>query len=113
MIGPLEVFLILVLGCVALFCYFLPGIVAYEREHKNRGAILALNLLAGWFFIGWVAALVWSLTGPNYNRFGRGLRPHLTSISRNAPARRVAEKAESPRLDRRGLPSQADRAESR
>jgi hypothetical protein len=28
----------------------------------NAGAIVATNLLLGWTFIGWVVALIWSLT---------------------------------------------------
>jgi hypothetical protein len=47
---------------VGLFLYFLPTIVANQRCHRERVAIFVLNLLAGWTFAGWVAALVWSLT---------------------------------------------------
>jgi hypothetical protein len=43
--------------------YFLPGITAYARGHMSAAAIVALNLLLGWTLIGWVAAMVWSLTG--------------------------------------------------
>lgn len=39
--------------------YFLPTIVA--RGNKNFAAICALNVLLGWTFVGWVAALVWAL----------------------------------------------------
>ena len=45
-----------------LALYFLPTIVAWRRNHKNAGAIFALNLLTGWSGLGWVAAIVWSLT---------------------------------------------------
>lgn len=37
--------------------YFIPTFVAKSQ----RGAIFALNLLLGWTFVGWVAALVWAL----------------------------------------------------
>ena len=47
---------------IALFVYFLPTVVAGNRRHRDRTAIFVLNLLAGWTFFGWVAALVWSLT---------------------------------------------------
>ena len=47
---------------IALFVYFLPTVVAGSRRHRDRTAIFVLNLLAGWTFFGWVAALVWSLT---------------------------------------------------
>jgi hypothetical protein len=51
-----------ILAIVFLIVYFLPTIIAAAREHHNDGAIFALNLLLGWTFLGWVAALVWSLT---------------------------------------------------
>ncbi len=41
--------------------YCLPGLIAYRRGHPERVAIGALNLLLGWTFLGWVAALVWAL----------------------------------------------------
>lgn len=44
--------------------YFLPTIVATLRNHRNAGAIVAVNVLLGWTFIGWVVALVWSMTNP-------------------------------------------------
>ena len=42
--------------------YFIPGIVAIVRGHRNSLAIVMLNLFLGWSFIGWVVALVWSCT---------------------------------------------------
>lgn len=46
---------------IALALYFLPALIA-SNKHRNAGAIFALNLLLGWTFVGWVVALVWSLT---------------------------------------------------
>ncbi len=54
----MELFLLLVA------VYFIPTAVAIIRNHHNEGAIITLNLLLGWTFVGWVAALVWSLTSP-------------------------------------------------
>lgn len=51
---------VLLAAVVAL--YFVPTIVASMRNHENAVAIAALNLLLGWTLVGWVAALVWSLT---------------------------------------------------
>lgn len=55
-----------ILGLLVLFglvvVYLLPSIIAAERGHMSSGAIFALNLLAGWTALGWLAALVWSLT---------------------------------------------------
>lgn len=42
-----------------LLIYFLPSLLA--RKKRNAVAIFALNLLLGWTFVGWVAALVWAL----------------------------------------------------
>jgi hypothetical protein len=54
----------LTLILMALICaYFTPSIVALLRSHRDVLAILALNLFAGWTFVGWVATLVWSLSG--------------------------------------------------
>ncbi len=54
-------FLAMALSGVLL--YLLPSAVAALRRHRDRGALLALNLLAGWTGLGWLIALVWSLTG--------------------------------------------------
>jgi Superinfection immunity protein len=47
---------------VSLLVYFLPSIIAIVRGHKNALAIFVLDLFLGWTFLGWVGALVWSLT---------------------------------------------------
>jgi len=44
--------------------YFVPAIVAYRRGHAQLPLIIAVNLLFGWTVLGWIACLVWSLTGP-------------------------------------------------
>lgn len=46
---------------LAIFVYLLPAFVALQRKHVNTTAICVLNILVGWSFIGWVAALVWAL----------------------------------------------------
>jgi hypothetical protein len=57
--GP-SLFTLLLLGVA----YFIPTIVAFRRQHQNATPIMVLNLFLGWTVIGWVAALVWSLTNP-------------------------------------------------
>ncbi len=42
--------------------YLLPAILASSRNHRNTGAITALNLLLGWTVIGWILSLVWAVT---------------------------------------------------
>ncbi len=57
MSGIVALFLL----AIALGIYFLPTIIAMAKHRRNTLAIFALNLLAGWTFVGWVGALVWSL----------------------------------------------------
>jgi ABC-type transport system involved in cytochrome c biogenesis permease component len=52
----------LTLLLVLIVPYFAPAIVAFARGHQQKWAILALDLFLGWTFLGWVGALVWSLT---------------------------------------------------
>jgi Superinfection immunity protein len=47
---------------LALVAYLVPVLVANARRHRQRMAILALNVLLDWSLIGWVGALIWSLT---------------------------------------------------
>ena len=44
-----------------LVTYFIPGIVAYYRDHPKKELILLINFLVGWTTIGWVFVLVWAL----------------------------------------------------
>lgn len=47
---------------VLLAAYLLPMFIAFGRDHPNAWPITILDLLLGWTFIGWVVALIWSLT---------------------------------------------------
>lgn len=50
---------------VLIFCfvfYFLPSIIAMYRGKSNTFAIILLNVFLGWTFVGWIVALVWSVT---------------------------------------------------
>ena len=47
---------------LAAILYFFPTIIALVRWRPNLMAIFALNLFLGWSVIGWVIALVWSLS---------------------------------------------------
>jgi Superinfection immunity protein len=52
----------LVLIGVTFAGYFLPSIIARQRNHHQLLAIFLLNLLLGWTGLGWIAALVWAAT---------------------------------------------------
>ena len=47
---------------IAVIVYFIPTWVASARNHHNANAVFATNLLLGWTAMGWIAALIWSLT---------------------------------------------------
>ena len=59
--GPWEIVLVFGILLIGLPVYVLPTIIAAVRKTKNLVAIILLNLLAGWTFIGWVASLVWAI----------------------------------------------------
>ena len=46
------------MGAVGIFIYLLPAIVAFNRKHPSKTAILVCDLLFGWTFLGWGIALV-------------------------------------------------------
>ena len=50
-------------GIIGIALYFLPTIIAAVRRSKSILGIILLNIFAGWTFIGWVIALIWSLVG--------------------------------------------------
>jgi hypothetical protein len=54
------VWLVLVGGGFAL--YMLPAIVGFARKHHQLAPIVVVNLFLGWTFLGWVLALVWSVS---------------------------------------------------
>ena len=55
------VFALILLALLAAF-YLLPSIIAISKGLRNAGAICAMNILLGWSLIGWIVALIWSLT---------------------------------------------------
>ena len=52
---------LLLIASIFIF-YFLPALIAFLRQHKNKLAIFLLNLLLGWTILGWVGSLIWSVT---------------------------------------------------
>ncbi|HEX5508883.1 MAG TPA: superinfection immunity protein [Pseudolabrys sp.] len=55
---------LIVILAIVITIYFTPAIVAYRRKHAQFTAILWLDILTGWTFLGWVAALIWALSNP-------------------------------------------------
>lgn len=59
--GPYQIFL---LTLIALAAYLIPAAVALSRGHRQTTPIVVLNIVFGWTGLGWIAALVWGLSGP-------------------------------------------------
>lgn len=59
--------------------YLFPTIIAACRSHHNLPAILALNLLLGWTFLGWVASLIWALTYVKHRAPSKPFVPRMPS----------------------------------
>jgi hypothetical protein len=57
--NAMTTFLLIV---AVIISYFIPTIISVQDKKKNKTAIITLNVLAGWTFIGWVIALVWAVT---------------------------------------------------
>lgn len=66
--GSIKGFLIA--SCWMAF-YLIPTVVASIRKHRSGKAIFVLNILLGWTVLGWIASLVWSLTGDIKNKEGK------------------------------------------
>ena len=84
----MRVIAVTVVAFALLTFYFLPTLIALGRGHHQRTAILLLNLLLGWTFLGWVGALVWAATrvAPEANSRPREIRQSLMALSIGAPA---------------------------
>jgi len=66
---PDDIFYPLMMG----FAYVLPTLVAWGRKHRSAPAITFVNIVLGWSGLGWLIAMIWSLTG---------------NVREDAPARR-------------------------
>jgi Superinfection immunity protein len=52
----------LILLLILAGMYFLPTIIAFNRNRHNKGAIFVLNLFLGWTVLGWVVSMVWAVS---------------------------------------------------
>ncbi|MCD7785618.1 MAG: superinfection immunity protein [Oscillospiraceae bacterium] len=68
-IGYIILLILLLALLVALIAlYFLPTILAVRKDHSSKTIIILINVFLGWSFLGWVAALVWSLDDKVYQQ---------------------------------------------
>ena len=57
-------FVIFLLIIFPLAVYLIPTIIALIRRQSNMVAIILIDILAGWTLVGWIIALVLSVTTP-------------------------------------------------
>jgi hypothetical protein len=88
-------FLVTLCAVASLVAYFIPTFIAIYREHVNVLAITLLNLFLGWTFIGWVVALVWSVT------VYQGPAPRVVVPAELPAARPVSKSASKPKSNKR------------
>ena len=62
LIGILLALIALALG---IWIYILPSIIAFQRNHKYKWPIAAINILLGWSVFAWVGSLVWAIMPNN------------------------------------------------
>jgi Superinfection immunity protein len=61
---------------VVSFCAGSLTVPCQRRHHRNAAAIFLINLLLGWTVLGWIAALVWSVTA-DVQKPSLGSKPDL------------------------------------
>ena len=71
--------------------YMLPTMNALLRRHANTGAIATLNVLLGWTVLGWIGAVVWSMTC-NVRPEVRKAKPGVWGSFTHKPKKVIEEK---------------------
>ena len=80
--------------------YFLPALVAFERERVKQFAVFVLNLLLGWLLIPRVIALIWALSR---DEAAEVLKAH--EEMRKSQARDLAHQEHQHRIETQSKPS--------
>ncbi len=70
----LIVFFGIILTILGIVLYFLPAIIAYKKDHANKGIILLLDFLLGWTFLGWAGCLVWAFIDTDGSKTSNAFR---------------------------------------
>ncbi len=58
------IFLGIIFLVVAAPIYFFPTMIAWFRQHESLATVIMFNALLGWTVVGWIAILLWALSGP-------------------------------------------------
>ncbi|MCL1969235.1 MAG: superinfection immunity protein [Bacteroidetes bacterium] len=56
----LSIIILILLGIVALFVYFLPTIIASGRNSTATFLIFLINLFGGWTVALWIFVFIWA-----------------------------------------------------
>ncbi len=80
-------------GVTVVALYFLPTICAALRRHPSGGGIFALNLFLGWSGLGWLGALVWSLSSTK-------IANQTVIVNNQAPTHSAAQRRQQLEVDR-------------
>jgi len=58
--SAMDVIIIIILGIVGLFIYFLPTIIASGRNSTATFLIFLINLFGGWTIALWIFVFIWA-----------------------------------------------------
>jgi tellurite resistance protein TehA-like permease len=54
---------VIAIAFLVVYIAFLPSVIAYRRNMRDRTAVLLINLFFGASGVGWLVALVWACNG--------------------------------------------------
>lgn len=54
---------------IVLVVYLAPSLIAVHRKHRSKLAIIFVNILLGGTGVGWIWALIWSLSDTHNHAF--------------------------------------------
>jgi type VI protein secretion system component VasK len=69
----------LFLALVIALLYFLPIIIAVNKNHPQTTAIALVTIFGGWSFVGWFIALIMAMSGQRGNRPKKFVRRRKSS----------------------------------
>jgi len=74
----MDVVVLFILVIAGIVIYLLPTYIAGARHHHQSTPIFLVNLFLGWSLLGWVVALIWSMSA---------VRPELSKeLTKKCPA---------------------------
>lgn len=55
------ILLLVILVMFGIVIYFIPSLIARNRNSIKKDRVYLLNIFAGWCVIGWIVALIWAI----------------------------------------------------